>query len=233
MQFCHELSDRQSARVIEQAICEHVTICLDPHYSSGLEPFTVQLIGADAEYLTFQILEDRPASAQDLIPGLYCQAQFSTGEAVYLLSVHLVDFSEAERTLRAGRPKIVQILERRKFIRSRVAAPTEVTIRWPEQRREAPASLFNIGGSGLAFRIGKDSGDSIAIGDVLEVGFELPGLPRRFEFSIAICNKTLASDGASVIVGAQFQETRNDGRLGDLDELRRFLANQQQATLVR
>jgi hypothetical protein len=233
MQFCHKLSDRQSARVIEQAMHEQVTIRLDPHYSSGLEPFSVVLVGTDAEYLTFRILDDQPTTSQDLIPGQYCQAQFSLGEAVYLLSVHLVDLNAAERTLRTGRPQIVQILERRKFIRSMVAPPMTVTIGWPNERREAQASLFNIGGSGLAFRVGKDLGDIIAIGDVLEARFELPGLPRRFEFSMAICNKTLTSDGTSVIVGAQFQETCNGGRLGDLDELRRFLASQQQASLVR
>jgi hypothetical protein len=43
----------------------------------------------------------------------------------------------------------------------------------------------------------------------------------------------MTSDGTSVIVGAQFQETLEAGQAGPLDELRRFLAAQQQTTLSR
>ncbi len=140
---------------------------------------------------------------------------------------------QEELFLRTGRPKLVQILERRKFIRSNVSPSTVLTLRWQNEDRKTPATLFNIGGGGLAFRVPTDVGDTISIGDVLMVGFELQGLTRHFEFQIDICNKTLASDEKSVIVGAQFSEMPEDGQLGDLDELRRFLAVQQQASLAR
>jgi len=71
------------------------------------------------------------------------------------------------------------------------------------------------------------------VGDVMEAVFELPGLPRRSPFKISICNKTIASDNASVIVGAQFLEGPEDGQAGALDELRRFLATQSQVALTR
>lgn len=233
MQFCYELTDRQSARVIEQAIREQATIRLDPHYSSGLEPFAVQMTGEDAEYLTFHILEDQGDAGQGLMPGQYCQAQFSLGESVYLLSVYVIELDAASLTLKTGRPKLVQILERRKFIRTSVAAPTMLTLRWLSQDRQAQASLFNVGGGGLAFRVSKDLGDDIAVGDLLEIDFELQGIPRQFTFKVNICNKTITSDEQSVIVGSQFQEAPEDSQLGDLDELRRFLATQQQASFAR
>lgn len=233
MQFCYELTDRQSARVIEQAIREEVTIRLDPHYSSGLEPFGVRLVAEEAEHLMFRILEDQGDAGQGLMPGQYCQAQFSLAESVYLLSVYVVELKQAEQLLRTGRPKLVQILERRRFIRSGVAAPTTLTLRWLTEDRQTTAPLFNVGGGGLAFRVPKDVSDAIAIGDVLQVSFELPGLPRQFDLKINICNKTVASDEQSVIIGSQFQDEPGDGQLGDLDELRRFLATQQQVAFAR
>lgn len=233
MQFSHELTDRQSARVLERAIRERVAIRLDPHYSSGLDPFKVQLLSDEPEMLAFRILDDSSQAGQGLIPGQYCQAQFSLAEAAYLLNVYVVDIDPAERILRTGRPKLVQILERRKFVRCQVAPSVAVAVRRLGKADGESATLFNIGGGGLAFRIGKSRAEQIAIGDVLETQFELAGLPNRLELSVEVCNKTLASDNESVIIGAQFRETGDDARLGELDELRRYLAMQQQSSLVR
>lgn len=233
MQFCHELSDRQSARVIEQAISQQVPVRIDPHHSCGLVPFSAQMVSTDGDQFTFRILEETSPCSEALVPGLYCQAEFSVGGSPYLLNIYLTEIHLQEHTLCTNRPKLVQVLERRKFMRAQTAPATTITVQWPAESRQALAKLFNIAGGGLAFRIDNEMADYIAIGDVLEAQFELTGLPNRFAFPINICNKTLASDEQSVIVGAQFQESGPGVQAGDLDELRRFLAAQQQASLSR
>lgn len=233
MQFCYELNDRQSARVFEMAIRDEATIRLDPHYTTGLESFAVQLAEATDEYLVFRILEGQDGAGGGLVPGQYCQAQFTLGPSIYLLSVYVIDLNEQEQTLRTARPKSMQILERRRFARARVANTSTVTIRWPETDRQAEGPLFNIGGGGLAFRVDKQAGDAMLVGDVVEAEFELPGLARRYAFQVVICNKTVTSDEQSVIVGVQFRDSEETGQAGDLDELRRFLASQQQASFAR
>ena len=233
MAFSCELNDRQSARVMEQAIRAGTPMRLDPHHASGSEALCVQLVDDNPERLTFRYASTQAALAEELISGQYCQVQFALNGAIYMISVHIVAIEAAEGRLLTSRPNVVQLLERRKFARIQLATRTPVAIRWLDQDRLAEASLFNIAGGGLAFKISKDFGDKIHVGDLMEVAFELPGLPRRLQFKISICNKTVASDDLSVIVGAQFQETPEDGQAGALDELRRFLANQQQATLAR
>ena len=138
--------------------------------------------------------------AEKFLPGQYCQVQFSlNGGDLLGQRPHRDDRdagrrsagNDAPRHLVTSRPNVVQILERRKFVRTQLATRTPVMVRWPEDDRLAEASLFNIGGGGLAFRIGKDFGDRIHIGDRMEATFELPGLPRRFTFQLSMCNKTV------------------------------------------
>lgn len=242
MPFNHELNDRQSARIIEQAIRAGTPMRVEPHHTSGSEVLTVELIDAKDDRLTFLLPPDQALMAEKFLPGQYCQIQFAINGGVYSVSVHIVAIetpgtpsagNNAPRHLVTSRPNVVQILERRKFVRTQLANRTVVMVRWPEDDRVAEASLFNIGGGGLAFRIDKDFGDRIHIGDRMEATFELPGLPRRFTFSLSMCNKTVGADNTSVIVGAQFVEGSEVGQAGPLDELRRFLATQQQPTLSR
>ncbi len=233
MPFSFELNDRQAARVIEQAIRSGTPMRVDPDYAGPGEALPVQLIDEDRQYLTFRFEAADAPLAGRLIPSQYCQVQFSLGGAVYMLSVYVVDLNPPRGILRTSRPKMVQILERRKFVRTQLAARVPVIVRWLTRDRLAEASLFNIGGSGLAFKIGKDFADFILVGDMMEADFELPGLPVRFTFRISICNKTVASDNTSVIVGVQFQEGPEAAQGGSLDTLRRFLATQQQTTLSR
>ncbi len=233
MPFSHELNDRQSARVIEQAIRAGTPMRLDPHYANGGDALSVQLFDDSEDRLTFRLDAKQAALAEKFIPGQYCQVEFSLNGAVYMVSVHIMEIDAALGHLITSWPKMVQLLERRKFIRTHLAMHSAVTVRWLEQDRAAEASLFNIGGGGLALKISRDFSDTIHVGDLMEAAFELPGLPKRFTFKVSICNKTVASDNASVIVGAQFQEMPESGQAGALDELRRFLATQQQATLAR
>ena len=233
MPFSYELSDRQSSRVMEQAIRVGTPMRLEPHHACNGEALSVQLIEDEPDHLTFRYASSQASLAGQLLPGQYCQVQFTLSGAIYMVSVHIVAIDVADGRMQTSRPKLVQLLERRKFARTQLVTRTSVVVRWLEQDRLAEASLFNIGGGGLAFKINKDFGDSIHVGDLMEVAFELPGLPRRLQFRISICNKTVASDDVSVIVGAQFQETPEAGQAGALDELRRFLATQQQATLAR
>ncbi len=233
MPFSFELNDRQAARVVEQAIRAGTPMRIDPHHASGGEALPVQLIDEDRQCLTFRYEAAAAAAAERFIPSQYCQVQFSLGGAVYMLSVHVVDLNPRQCILRTSRPKMVQLLERRKFVRTQLAGRTPVIVRWLTQDRLAEANLFNIGGTGLAFKIGKDFADFILVGDAMEVNFELPGLPVRFTFVVSICNKTIASDNTSVIVGVQFQESPEAAQAGSLDVLRRFLATQQQTTLSR
>jgi hypothetical protein len=233
MAFSFELNDRQSARVLEQAIRTSLAMRLDSQNGIEAEPLSVQLLADESERLTFSFAGGQAHLAERYLPGQYCQVQFALNGGIYMISVHIVAWDLAQERLWTSRPKMVQLLERRKFVRTSLAARSPVVLRWVDRDGLAEASLFNIGGGGLAFKISKDVGDSILVGDLMEAAFELPGLPRHLNFKISICNKTLASDGASVVVGAQFLEAPEDSQAGALDELRRFLATQQQANLAR
>lgn len=233
MSFSFELNDRQSARVIEQAIRTGAAMRLEPQHANGGEALSVQLTECDDQCLTFRLPGGQAARDCGLVPGQYCQIQFSLGGAMYLISVHVLDLDQERACVRTSRPKMAQLLERRKFTRTRLAGRTPVHIRWLGEDRTAEASLFNVAGGGLAFKIGKEFADRILVGDVMEAAFELAGLPRRFPFKISICNKTVAGDNASVIVGAQFLEGPQYGQAGPLDELRRFLAAREQAVFTR
>jgi len=224
MRFAYELNPRQSSRVFEQAVRSGVTIRLDPHYSSGLEPFAVQLIDEDKSTLTFRILDEQAGAAEGLVPGMYCQGQFSLGGVVYLFSTYIIDFDEHAGWICTARPETIQILERRKFVRTRLASSSPVLLRWPERDKHAIADLLNIGGEGMAFRVPRRLADELLIGENIELEFDLPGLKRHFRFMAIICNKTPASSEEKVIIGVQFRIPEDDSETSEaLEELRRFL----------
>jgi len=233
MRFAYELNPRQSARVLEQALRSGVTIRLDPHYSSGLEGFAVQLVEDENDYLTFRILEGQQDTTRGLCPGMYCQAQFSLAGVVYLLSTYVIDVNEQAGWLRTARPEMLQIIERRKFIRANIAAPAPVLIRWLNREKHAIADLLNVGGEGMAFKIAEDLAAELLIDDPVEVEFNLAGLKRHFRFRAVVCNKTPVSN-SKVVVGVQFQAVPEDHEASEaLAELRRFLVAHQKASATR
>jgi hypothetical protein len=180
MSFSHELNDRQSARIIEQAIRACAPMRIDPHHTSGAEALTVQLIDASDECLTFLFAPNQAAMSEKFLPGQYCQVQFSLSGGVYSVTVHVrsieipstsFNANVAPRHLVTSRPNVIQILERRKFVRTQLTTRTPVTVRWLDQDRLAEATLFNMGGGGLAFCIGKDFADQIHVGDRMGTAF--------------------------------------------------------------
>ncbi len=126
------------------------------------------------------------------------------------------------RSLAIARPKIINVGERRRFFRARLAPSTRVDLEWKEagEIHHFQADLFNISLDGLACRLDESAAMALSRHDSLYVSFHLPGRDELFRFCASVSNKTPASEGCT-IVGVQF--VRAHENQADLDSLQELL----------
>lgn len=163
MPYAIELSHRQSARTIEQAIRHQAPIIIEPRIwpaehrlIAQLEPPTEP---GEAQNRELILSFDRPPSAPeldgagdgpaieapasattlaDLAPliGSYCDAALHLGEQLYLFSTDVVA-AEADENgrlrMRITRPDILQVAQRRRFRRIELAHSAQVDLAWAHE----------------------------------------------------------------------------------------------------
>jgi hypothetical protein len=129
------------------------------------------------------------------------------GEQRYTFSTRITDIPRWGRSghLAFARPGVVGLIERRRFIRAKLAPSSQVRLVWhqsgiPHSHR---ASLLNISPDGLACRMDDDAAAAIGEDNPLEATFDIPGHGEPFVLQATIKNKTPASKGCTIL-GLQF-----------------------------
>jgi c-di-GMP-binding flagellar brake protein YcgR len=117
------------------------------------------------------------------------------------------------------RPRVLRVLDRRRFLRANLAPSSKVRLDWPDARgrHSQSASLLNISADGMACRISEGVGVGIERHTCLKATFEMPGRDKPFELEAVVTNKTPASEGCTIL-GLQFVTARRDARV--ISELR-------------
>ncbi|MEE8385718.1 MAG: PilZ domain-containing protein [Dehalococcoidia bacterium] len=112
------------------------------------------------------------------------------------------------RSLAIARPKIISVIDRRRFLRAKLAPSTTVKLQWHRAgiTHRHVAAMLNISPEGLACRIADGVATDIEVDDVVEARFEFPDLDRQFSLQAVVSNKTPASEGC-IILGLHFVRT--------------------------
>ncbi len=163
MPYAIELSQRQSARTIEQAIRHRAPIIIEPRIWPAEHRLTAQLeppaepgeaqnrelilsferpeppanLGEPAEGPAIEAAAPTTTLA-DLAPliGSYCDAALHLGEQLYLFSTDVVA-AEADESgrlrMRITRPEVLQVAQRRRFRRIELAHSAQVDLAWAHE----------------------------------------------------------------------------------------------------
>lgn len=203
MSYAIDLTPRQSARTLEQAIRHHALIVLEPRTWSEDEWFVCRIERAEAPRIgsrgggvlvltserQFQPTDEQgapdgpvrqqPLDRCPLLIGTYCDASLQLGEVRYLLSAEVVEVStagEGSVRIHITRPEHLQVSQRRRYCRFRPARSAQVELRWltdSDTLGGGVAWLCNVSAEGLACRTDARIGDQLCIGDEVKVDFTL------------------------------------------------------------
>jgi c-di-GMP-binding flagellar brake protein YcgR len=207
MSFAIELNERQSNRILEQAMRRQAEILIEARSGSGDGPITGEIVPDNSGDLALSVKNEPNVLLENLI-GVYVEGHIQMGECRYLFSTHVIDVApnEGHGKIVLRRPSVIMVIQRRRFWRTRYAESSDVEISYEvgSSRQTVFGGLCNISPDGLAVLVSTRLAEGMLIGETVRTQFELPGLNHLFKFDAILCNKTPGGDKESIILGLQF-----------------------------
>ncbi len=204
------LDESATHRALQSCIEKRVPVVIE---SPSLKGVTINgaLISADAKSLLIEVT-GRPAVDLGALSDVVCEGQIY-GERRFSFS------SKFESTFGWGgsqclsiqRPAALTVVERRRFIRAKLAPSSKVTLEWrfSGASHRQQANLLNVSAEGLACRIGDDVAATLQASERVQVSFDLPGSAGTNELTAMVTNKVPGSEGCT-LVGLHFIRSEGD-----------------------
>lgn len=227
MQPAFDLSPRQAARVLEQALRSRAPLELEARplpEDSFIRGVLEKQEGSALE----MVVDSIPAGVWATgLTGAFCEVCIRLTEHMYQFTTFIREVREETRPLRLrlAVPETIQVANRRRFERQCVPAAAQVLIEARPQALVYVGLLADVSACGLSCSIPTpDHDEALLVGDPLHVTFELPGFDEKFELPVVVCNKALSRDRQLLTVGLEFQLAPSDaGALASLERLQAVL----------
>ncbi|MBN2561131.1 MAG: PilZ domain-containing protein [Phycisphaerae bacterium] len=223
-----KLHREASHRAMENAIRTQAQVVLEAPVFGNM---TVNgfLISGDDSALLMEVTGQLPVPVEALL-GAHCEARlYSDQQYCFSSVIEAAPHWGHSRSLAITRPAILDVMERRRFLRAKLAPSTGVKLECDcaGANHRHTGAMLNISPEGLACRVDNGAAAVIGPGSAVRVRFELPELNRLFDLEATVCNRTPASEGFTII-GLHFKPTA--GAVEELAALRGVL--QDPATVV-
>ncbi len=208
-----ELTQRQVARVIREAIHNRARLEIETRIAENVTPLCGQITGQTGNRLRVQLEPSDVEISPDRWIGAFCDVRMTLSGALYLLTSCVLDVRSetGQAVLELATPANIQLCNRRRFERTSATIASRVYL-WPAGA-ESPhlGLLHNIGPHGLACRFpGTQLDEHLLLGDPVRVGFELPGFDEAFELPATVCNKSARQQRNELLVGLEFTPADDD-----------------------
>ena len=215
------LDQNATRTAIEQSIRNNAQIILDTP-ASPQTTINGFLISGDEKTLLMEIT-GKPAVDPNSLVNAHAEAQLYA-EQRYHFSAQIAACPKWGDTqaLALLRPDTIQVVDRRRFWRAKLAPSSRVSLEWTHcgSKQKHVAVLLNISVDGLACRLDDLGASAVEISDTLHATFNLPGENTPFELEAVVHNKMPASPGCTIL-GLQF--TRVYSSVAQLTHLRNML----------
>lgn len=198
------LDARKSDQTLQRAVRAHSQIVLEP-LGERQGPINGYLISGDEQALLMEVTGQPRTDFAALIDSP-CEVQlYSDQRYLFESTITAAPKWGESRSLALSRPRILKVLDRRRFARAKLASSSRVTLEWlrGHSTHHHVGSLLNISCDGLACRIDGGAASVLEVGTELRVDFKLPGHEAEFDLDAVVTNRTPASEGC-VILGLQF-----------------------------
>ena len=213
MQLAIDLTPRQAARVIEQAVRARAELELEPRNLPDGDPLRGRLLGRDGELLSVQVDDRQMALPLGALMGAFCEVRTQLSGELYLFTtcvLDVVDKPPPGRVLMVV-PDTMQVMNRRQFERTNATVASRVRLWTNAQQVPSIGLLANVGADGLGCSLpGTALDQALALGDELRVSFELAGFDEIFELPATVCNKALTPDRQQLSLGLKFHVRPDD-----------------------
>lgn len=207
MKSSYRLDATASDRVIENAIHTHAQIVLEfsDHPQQTVNGF---LISGDEKALLMEITGKPAVAPQGLVHASCCATLYSDHRYSFPTEIPAAPAWGNTRSVVLARPTILTVLERRRYVRAKLAPSCHVNLEWMQSGAcfLKTAVLLNISVDGLACRLSTRDAASLPVGQPVLVQFELPESSRPFKLQAETCNRT-PTDDDHVIIGMQFADS--------------------------
>jgi hypothetical protein len=213
MQLAIDLTPRQAARVLEQALRAQAGLEIEPRNLPGDERFQGKLVGRDGELLSVELLGGRCALPLSVLIGAFCEVRTALSGELYLFTSCVFDAlqSSAPARLLMVVPELIQVANRRQFERTNATVASQVRLWTAGPQTPVVGLLANVSADGLACHLpGMALDEVLALGDELRVSFELAGFDETFELPAVLCSKTLTRDQQQLSLGMKFNARSDD-----------------------
>lgn len=202
-----DLTVRQAARVLAQAVRTHAKLEIDPRPEFLDAPLWGSVEGQERDLLAVKLLTGGDAIALPKLVGAMCDVRTILSEQLYLFTTVIVDVAAetAPRRLHLAAPQNVQVANRRRYTRKSPLEPIPVRLTLAGRPDPYVGSLANISRTGLACRVlRRELEELLFIGDEVQLEFVLPWATQIYSLPAQICGKNLAPDQEHVSVGFEF-----------------------------
>lgn len=230
MRYAIPINESQTRKTLDEAIRSGAQILVEP--TAGPNQSLLGILEADENNaLTIALTGPGHRWLPELI-GRHCSVQMWLHDR-YVFNAPVLDAHHTPRgaILTIEKPRTLQVVQRRRFWRTKLARSSGVILRVGSGCNGANvrATLLNISRDGLACLVAPAAASSLRPGTKLIASFELPDGPRPFRFPATICNQSTTSDNGCIL-GMQFDCDEADTETTAMqDDLRDFLYRPQPA----
>jgi hypothetical protein len=207
MQLAIDLTPRQAARVLEQALRASAELEIEPRNLPENEPLRGTLQRREGELLAVQMRDAPAAVPLSVLIGAFCEVRTVLSGELYTFSTCVLDVIDAPSLARLLMvvPEAIQVTNRRQFERTNATVASQVRLWVGSQPAPAMGLLANVSADGMACNLpGTALDKTLALGDELRVCFELAGFDGVFELPAVLCNKILTRDEQLLSLGLKF-----------------------------
>lgn len=202
-----KLDIEESQQILENGIRTQSQLVLEsPEF--GENTINGYLISGDASALLMEIT-GQPAIALQRLANCRCDVRlYSDRRYGFSAIIQAIPQWGKSCCLALTRPRTINLYERRRFLRAKLAPSTQVKIEWQANgvMHRHQATMLNISAEGLACRVEDDVAAVVQAGEQVRLQFDLPYCARIFDFQATLCNKTPASEGHTIL-GLHFETT--------------------------
>lgn len=205
-----KLESEDAARIVNDAVAARCQVVVEFATAPG-RTVNGTVLSGDAKSLLVQVT-GTPAFEWQKYVGAQCEARIYHDRR-YSAMTKVLDAPKWGETqgLTLARPTSISVMDRRRFLRAKLAPSSKVELEWKKdgsERRQA-VSLLNVSADGMACRVDESLTAGLAKRHRLRVRFTLPGGEGQIELNARVTNLTPASAGTS-IMGLQFVTSEDD-----------------------
>ncbi len=218
-----DLTARQAARVLTQAVQSHAKLELEPRPGAVSTLLWTTIADRDEDMLILHLHDAGEETSLTGLIGAMCDCRMILSSQLCMFSSFIVDVlgEGVPRQVVLAVPQTIQVANRRRFARRAPTQPVPIRLSLCDVETPFVAILSNIGAKGLGCRVvSRELEDALFIGDEVRVEFVLPWHTQAFALPASVCSKTSCGEEGHMIIGLEFVNGEDTSLL---DELRAAL----------